>query len=228
MKGKRKWLASEKLAATLLEEMGYRILERHRKVIVEGVEVGEIDLIALGPDGRTYAVEVKAGRADVTAVRQTYVNAVLVGAKPLIVAKGFADESAEKLARELDVKLIALSDVFLVDAEELEEVVFNSVLDALANFILLLSKVCEITDEEATLLNAIASSATVKEAAERLGLDVADLMKRVAELRSKGKLPQWSADTWLRLKLAATVVTALRRFKSCLKGSVEENVSTLR
>ena len=57
-----RWRSSERIAARLLEQLGYHVIDSHRKIMINNTEVGEIDFVAQGPDGETYAVEVKAGK----------------------------------------------------------------------------------------------------------------------------------------------------------------------
>jgi len=111
----------------LLEELGFKVLETRHRVIVNGVEIGEVDVVAEDGEGTRWAVEVKAGKLDVNGIRQAYVNAVVLGLKPMVVCKGFADDAARQLAELLGVRVIQLSDVFLVEDEELELVVKEAV-----------------------------------------------------------------------------------------------------
>ena len=207
MAGKRRWLASERIAFRVLEEMGYRILEAHKRIIIDGIEVGEVDAVALGPDGETYAVEVKAGRLDVTGVRQVYVNAKLLNARPMAVAKGFADEAAKKLAEELGVKVVELSDVFLVDAEELENIVADAVTDTITEVLrLLLDQRTMPKPQHLELLKAVAASPTIEDAAKRLGVDVRAIATALAELRRTGLIPPWATRSWHRLRAIASLL----------------------
>jgi predicted RecB family endonuclease len=109
---RRRWLSSERIAQEVLETIGFKILETRKKIILNDIEIGEVDAIAVDDKGTLYAVEVKAGKADITGVRQAYINALLLNAKPVIVCKGFADDAAKELAEKLGVQVIQLSDVF--------------------------------------------------------------------------------------------------------------------
>ncbi|MEM2512068.1 MAG: endonuclease NucS, partial [Ignisphaera sp.] len=120
---RRRWISSEKIAQEVLENLGFKILETRKKIILNNIEVGEIDAIALDENGDAYAVEVKAGKADITGIRQAYINALLLNVKPIIVCKGFADDAARELAEKLGVRVIQLSDLFLVESEELNIIV---------------------------------------------------------------------------------------------------------
>ena len=65
----RRGASSERIAVDVLERMGFKVLERGRRIVVDGVEVGEADIIAESPSGDRYCVEVKAGRASVNDLR---------------------------------------------------------------------------------------------------------------------------------------------------------------
>ena len=227
MTGKRRWLASERIAFRVLEEMGYRIIETHKRIVIGGVEIGEVDAVALGPDGETYAVEVKAGRLDVTGVRQVYVNAKLLNAKPLAVAKGFADDAAKRLAEELGVKVIELSDVFLVDAEELENIVVDAVTDTVIEVLrILLDTRAMPRPQHLELLKAIAASPTIEDAARRLGVDTQAVANALAELRRTGLIPSWAARRWHRLRAIASLLL-LKADAQALASRVELTTSKL-
>ncbi len=227
--GSRRWRSSERIAEEVLRDMGFEVLERHHRIVVDGVEVGEVDILARSRNGELYAVEVKAGRVDVTALRQAYVNALLLGAKPMIIARGYADEAAEKLAEKLGVRVVNLSDVFLVDADELEEVVYESVSRALAELLEALSRIEALEPRYTRLLQAIAESSGLDEAAERLGVSVKELASMVAEARRKGVLPR-SARSFQQLRGYARLALALLRLTSVtrrLSESVERLESIL-
>jgi len=135
LSARRRWVASEKIALGVLEELGYSIVETGKKIILNGVEVGEVDVVAVDSSNNKYAVEVKAGRIDVSGVRQAFVNAMILGAKPLVVCKGFADEAARELAEKLGVRVIQLSDVFLVESEEIYTIVREVIEETLTDYL---------------------------------------------------------------------------------------------
>ena len=115
-------LAFEDIVVKYLESQGFEILRRRHRIFIHGVEVGEVDIVA-EKGGEIYAIEVKAGKADITAVRQAYVNAELLNAKPMIVCRGLANDEARELAKRLGVEVLALPDYALVTLEELEKLV---------------------------------------------------------------------------------------------------------
>jgi predicted RecB family endonuclease len=122
----------ERYVVDLLPALGlYPRAVRH-KVYRNGVEVGEVDILAVNERGEAYAVEVKAGRVDIAGVRQAYVNAKLLGAKPLVIARGYADEGARQLARELGVEVILLPDYVFLSIDDLYAALANSLARFLA------------------------------------------------------------------------------------------------
>ena len=145
---RRRGRASERIAEGILENLGYKVIETHRKVIVNGVETSEVDLIVEDSKGERYAVEVKSGRLDVTGVRQAYVNGKVLGLKPMVVCKGFSDDAAKALASELDVKVIELKDMFIVDPEEIEEIVRVVIEDIASELLTCMARGKVILDDE--------------------------------------------------------------------------------
>jgi predicted RecB family endonuclease len=203
----RRWLSSERIALRVLEEMGYRVVETRKKVILNGVEVGEIDAIVADESNTLWGVEIKAGRIDVTGIRQAYVNALVAGVKPMVVCKGFADDAAKELAERLGVKVIELSDVFLVDSEELEIVIREVVEDVLTSFLeAFFGTPTNIKQEWLETLNAIASTLGVEEACEKLGVDFNTLTKRLGEMRSAGIIPSWARKYSTIRRIAQLIV----------------------
>lgn len=205
--GKRAWRASEALAAWLLEELGFRVVEFHHRITVEGVDVGEIDIVA-ERKGQLYAVEVKAGQADVGAIRQAYVNAVAAGMKPLVVARG-ADDAARRLAEKLGVELLVSSDIVYAGSDEVREIVREAVAEALLGLAQTLYS-CNVIDErDEETLRAVAESPSIGEAAERLGLPLGELARRLDELRRRGVLPREKG--WKSLRAAAMLALICRK-----------------
>ncbi|MDT7969592.1 MAG: YraN family protein [Vulcanisaeta sp.] len=107
----------EDYVAELLSRLGYKVLGRRVKVVVNDVEVGEVDIVAEDGSGVKYAVEVKSGKVDVSAVRQAYVNAKVLNAKPLIVSRGFSNDSSKALADELGVSVINLEEAVVLTVD---------------------------------------------------------------------------------------------------------------
>jgi predicted RecB family endonuclease len=193
LKPSRRWTASERIAMRLLEERGFKIIDLHKRIRINGVDVGEVDILAEGPNGQLYAVEVKAGKVNVQGIRQAYTNAKLLNAKPLIICKGFSDEAAAMTARELGVEVITLEDLFLVEPEELEDIVYHAVMDAVAETVkLILSPQVKIKAEYIPLLRAIAETPTIHEAAKRAAvpldkiIEVLKYLREIAPIANRG------------------------------------------
>ncbi|MEB3774720.1 MAG: YraN family protein [Desulfurococcales archaeon] len=182
-----KWRSSEALAASLLEELGYRVIEYHKRLEVDGVEVSDIDIVA-ERDGDIYAVEVKAGMADVNAIRQAYVNATLAGMKPLIISRG-ADDRALKVAEKLGVEIITLPDLLVAGPDEIREIVVEAVWDALVR-IASIQLYCEQLRSEIDVIRAIAESETINDAASTLGVGIEEIGRRIDMLRKMGLIPR--------------------------------------
>ncbi len=193
LSGIKRAISSERIASKVLEELGFRIVDTNRKLYINNVEVGEVDIVAEDSEGVKYAVEVKAGKIDITGIRQAYVNALIAGMKPLVVCKGYADESARQLAEKLGVKVIQLSDIFLVEDEELEIVVKEAVEEAVCSYMeLLFMSIPGMTSEYYEILSTIAESPSFNEAAEKLGLDPNTFARKINELKSAGIIPRWA------------------------------------
>ncbi|MEM1873078.1 MAG: hypothetical protein QXS85_04390 [Acidilobaceae archaeon] len=200
--------ASEAIAASYLESLGFRVVDFRRKVVVGGVEVSDVDLVA-EKGGESYAVEVKSGAVDVDAVRQAYVNAKVLGMKPAVVGRGLADERALALARELGVELYLLSDLLVASANELRDIVYEAVYSALSEALGFLASCMEVGGEDERVLRALASSTTISEAAEKLSVTERELAELISALVEKGVLPRGSFKT---------LVAASRAIVFCRSG----------
>lgn len=216
---RRKWIASEKIALGVLEELGYRVLEVGKKIELGGVEVGEVDVIVSDSAGELYAVEVKAGKIDVSGIRQAYVNALLVGTKPMVVCKGFADDAAKELAERLGVKVVQLSDVFLVESEEIYTIVREVIEETLTDYLeVFYGYSPQLKPEHFEVLNAIYTSTTVDEAAGKLGIDVSVLAKKIDELKKQNIIPRW-ASKYNTVKRIAQILLHRQSIASALEES---------
>lgn len=183
--------SSERIARGVLEKLGYKILETNKMVIVDQAEAFEVDILALSPEGEKHCVEVKAGRAGVSDVRQVFADSELLGLKPMLVCKGFADEAAEAVARELGVKLIRLSEHYvLLEPEELEVVVRTAMRDVLNEYGFYRLPVWEaIKEEDWKVIEGIAEAKSFEEAAQLLRLSAGELGHRIGALRDGGVFP---------------------------------------
>ncbi len=198
----------------MLEEMGYNILDVRRPIRINNVDVSEVDAI-VERDGQRYAVEIKAGRIDVNGIRQAYVNALLLGLKPLVVAKGFSDDSAAELARELGVEVIQLSDQYIVDAEELEIVVREAVEDVLVEALTPLLAPLNVGEEDLEILKLITESPTIMELSSKLGVKINEAAKLIERLRSNGVIPARMKD-YRRIRLYAMLVLLGMNLRKCI------------
>ena len=210
--GRRHSRASEALAARILEELGFRILSTHEPVVVDGVEVSDIDIVA-ERGGERYAVEVKAGAVDVSGVRQAYVNALLAGMKPLIVARGYSGEEARALAERLGVEVILLPDMVAAGADEVREIVREAVADAVLEVLGRLLDCPSLDPGEWALIESIARNGGLPPAAEELGLSLEEAARIIASLRRRGAI-RWSGRS---LALEARILALCRRLNSTLR-----------
>ncbi len=220
LSAKRRWRSSEEIALRFLEEQGYKILDTHYKIKIEGVEIGEVDAIVEDEEGNKYAVEIKAGRIDVTGIRQAYVNAQLLGYKPLVIAKGFSDESAALLAEKLGVKVIQLSDYFLVESEELETLIKASIRSIIEEFLNALLITKDLSPEEVDFLRIIGTSRNIKEAADKLGTSVEEIARKIKRLQNKGVLSK-RTKSFQEIRLYAQLLLLrenLRRILELIKS----------
>ncbi len=213
--GAWKWRSSERLAFSILERLGYEILEVHKRVVIDGVEVAEVDAVARGPDGELYAVEVKAGRVDVNAVRQAFSNAALLGYKPLVVGRGFADKAAEATAKQLGVRVVNLPDEIVVDVDELERAVEEATWSILERILEALDTASRLKPGDHGLLEALASSETFQEFAEKLGVTPQEAARRLADARRRGVLPR-GLRGFAALRGYARLALSLLRLKALL------------
>jgi predicted RecB family endonuclease len=188
--------SSERIARGVLERLGYKILETNKKIVVDEAEAFEVDILALSPEGERCCVEVKAGSASVSDIRQVFADSKILKLKPLLVCKGFADKAADAVARELDVDVVRLSEYYiLLEPEELEVVVRTAVQDVLDSYgFYPLPAWRELGEEDFELMQMIAEAEVFTEAAKSLDLSTEELGQRIGELREKGFFPQRGQD----------------------------------
>lgn len=208
----RRWRSSERIALGFLEELGYRIIETRKRIKIHGIEVSEIDAIVEDENGDRYGVEIKAGRIDVTGIRQAYVNAVIAGVKPMVVAKGFADDAAAALAEKLGVKVLQLSDYFLVETEQLELLIRDAIDHLISDIISILMFSKPPSPEDLDFLRIIAREPTIMDASKALNKSIDDVIKKIRQLQNKGVLPKGTKNYRL-LKLYASLVVLKEEFR---------------
>ena len=231
----RRGLSSERVAVGILERMGFKVLDTRKKIVKEGVEVGEVDIVASSPEGELYAVEVKAGKASVSDVRQAYTGALLLGMRPLMICKGFADAAAEAVARELDVKVLSIPEYYmLLEVEELELAVRAALQEGSDELgpPIPIPYGEKLTKNDLKLMKAVISSNSVEEVASKLKLTVQEVWRRVNDLRSRGIVKgSWSFE---KLKLQVKRILAYKELEDRLKriekrlGRIEQALEELR
>jgi predicted RecB family endonuclease len=188
VQGKAAMRSSESIAANLLQQMGYKVVEMHKKVTINNIEISDVDIVA-EKNGIKYAVEVKAGPADVSSIRQIYVNSKLLNMVPMIISRGLADEKAEELAKELNVIFISVSDQVLTNLDEIYASVKEALVDFLDDFFKFLTK-CKIIDEkDLKIISSIAVSEDLIEAAKNSNMSIEDFTKAFSNLHNRGILP---------------------------------------
>ena len=189
---KIKGLSAERIATRLLESQGFRILSTNFDIMDAEEKVAEIDIIAKDDDENTYAVEVKAGNGDVNAIRQTYGNAKLAGYKPLLICKGFSDESARRAAEKLQVTVLELSEYHLIlEPEELEHIVKKCVEEVFETHGFLPYTVA-LEEKDKELLRLISISSRFNEVADKLNISEKMLGQRIQDVTNRGILPKRS------------------------------------
>jgi len=176
----KKGLSAEEVATSILENLGYLILERRKQVVSGGVKVAEIDLVVKDPEGSVFAVEVKSGKASVTDVRQVYSNSKLIEAKPLLVCKGFSDSSAISLASELNVRYLLMPEYYLFTLEDFKEVAKEIVYDLLTLY--LSPDINNLTEEDIKVVEAVSGSNSFSEAAGKLDITEEELGRKISNL----------------------------------------------
>ncbi len=155
----------ERYILDLLPALGLFPKASRYRIYRNGVEVGEIDILAVDGNGNTYAVEVKAGKIDISGVRQAYTNAKLIGAKPLVIARGYAEEGARELAKELGVEVVLLPDHIFLSVDDLYTAFTNAFVRSLAVITAIITNLQE--DE----VNAIESCPDVNCVCERVNCE---------------------------------------------------------
>ena len=189
---KVKGLSSERIAKRLLESRGFHVLSA-KHVIKEGEEkVAEVDIVVEDSNGERYAVEVKAGKGDVNSIRQAYANAKLCGYKPMLICKGYSDDAARKAALKLDVKVVELSEYYLLlEPEELESIIKKCVEEVFETHGFLPYS-AEVDKKDRELLKAISTAKNFDEAAERIKVNRKEFGKKIEDLTTRGILPKRS------------------------------------
>lgn len=211
---RRKGASSERIARYILEQIfNYKIIDISKEISLDGLQISEADMIAEDPDGQLYLVEVKAGYADVGSLQQVYANSQLISSskvkyKPLVVCKGFSNEAAKKMAEELNIKAIRLSDMFMIlGPEELEVIVREAVKEIFDEYGLRPILLDEMTETEQKLLEAIANSSSFEDVVKNANMPETLVGKLLGQLRRKGILTK-SSGNFETLKTRANRILA--------------------
>ncbi len=219
---KVKGLSSERIAKRLLESRGFHILSTNHAIMEGDEKVAEVDIIAEDANSERYAVEVKAGKADVNSIRRAYANAKLCEYKPMLICKGYADDAVQKAALKLDVKVVELSEYYLLlEPEELESIIKKCVEEVFETHGFLPYS-AEIDVKDRKLLRAISVSKDLDEVTKKLNIDRKEFGKKINDLTRRGILPARSLS-FRDLKRCCTSVLA--RFEIILKlNKIEERL----
>ncbi|MFO8133820.1 MAG: YraN family protein [Thermoplasmatota archaeon] len=178
------------MARRMLDSMGFSILEANHEVRSEGETIAEIDILA-EKDGVRYAVEVKAGRANLSSVRQAYANAQLAGMRPMLICKK-AGEAVHESAAQLDVSVVEFSEYhLLLEPEELESIVKTCMEEVMEQYGFLPYNV-SIDERDRQVLHAVATADDFSDAAAHLEMNDDRLGQELARLSHRGVLPQRS------------------------------------
>ncbi|MFX1520851.1 MAG: hypothetical protein ACFFCD_13120 [Promethearchaeota archaeon] len=198
---RRKGASSERIARYILEQMlNYKIVDISKEISLDDLQISEADMIVEDPDGQLYLVEVKAGYADIGSLQQVYANSQLISSpeaeyKPLIICKDFSNEAAKKMADELDIKAIRLSDIFMIlGPEELEIIVREAVREIFDEYGLRPVLLNEMTENERKLLEVIGDSTSFEDVVKKSDMNQTVVGKTLGQLRKKGILPKSSGN----------------------------------
>ncbi len=187
---KRRGLSAERIARRMLDSMGYTIIEANHQLSSDGETIAEIDILA-EKAGERYAVEVKAGRAHLSSVRQAYANAQLAGMQPMLICKK-ADDAVHESAAQLDVQVVEFSEYhLLLEPEELESIVKTCMEEVMEEYGFLPYTV-SLDEQDRQVLEALAAADGFQEAAGSLGMDSDMLGQELGRLSRRGVLPKRS------------------------------------
>lgn len=204
MKPSKRGRASERIAKSILESLGFKVKGEKVKVKVDNIEVSEADLLVEDKKGQEYVVEVKSGLLDVSGIRQVYTNSVLLRCKPMVVCKGFSDDSARALARKLKVKVVTLEDKYLMEPEELEVTIRESLLGIIGEVLKYVVKMRRANTKG--LIEALANSSNIVELSKMLNVDIKTAYEMLKDIL--GEKPRPGMFTTYRI--AAQILLILR------------------
>ncbi len=213
MKPSLKGFSTEEIAERILSEQEFEILERRKILIKDTVPIAEIDILAK-KNNELYAIEVKSGKISVTDIRQTYTNAMLINAKPLIVGKGFSDKASELTAKLLNVEVLTLDEYFsFISLEELTASIDSTFINILSN--LFSFDLSHIKPEDIKIIYALATSNSFSDAAKTLSIDKKDLGKIISGLKKRKIITYTHSFNTIRLQ--ANIIYNLMYLQSIQK-----------
>ncbi len=140
----------------------------------------------------------------------------------MLICKQFADDAARKVASKFHVKVIELSEYYLLlEPEELESIVKKCVEEVFETHGFLPYS-AEIDVKDRKLLRAISVSKDLDEVTKKLNIDRKEFGKKINDLTRRGILPARSLS-FRDLKRCCTSVLA--RFEIILKlNKIEERL----
>ncbi len=189
---KMKGVSSERIAKRLLESRGFQILSTNYRIMEGEEKVAQVDILAEDSNGKIYAIEVKAGKGDVSSIRHAYANAKLCAYEPMLICKGYADDAARKAASKLNVKVVELSEYYLLlEPEELESIIKKCVEEVFETHGFLPYS-AEVDKNDKLILKAISTAQNFDEVAKKLNLNRKELGKKIEDLTIRGILPNRS------------------------------------
>jgi len=110
----------------------------------------------------------------------------------MLICKGYADDAVRKAALKLGVKVVELSEYYLLlEPEELESIIKKCVEEVFETHGFLPYS-AEIDDKDRKLLKAISTAKNFDEAAEQININRKELGKKIEDLTTRGTLPKRS------------------------------------
>ncbi len=202
----------------MLEAKGFSIVATNFKINSGGENIAEIDIIA-EKDGNKYAIEVKSGKANLSAIRQVYANAQLAGFKPLLICKK-SDEATKEMAKKLGVEIMEFAEYhLLLEPEELESIVKKCMEEIMEEYGF--SPFLYIDDQTHKILKAIIEANDFKEAGKILKMREEELANKIANLSRKGIFPRRSLS-FKDLKKCSMAILARNETFSKLNEIIEK------
>ncbi|MCD6562375.1 MAG: YraN family protein [Thermoproteales archaeon] len=216
MKPSLRGYSLEEIAENFLVSRGYEILERRKTVVKNNTPIAEIDIVAK-KDNELYAIEVKSGRISITDIRQTYTNAVLVNAKPLIIGRGFSDKASEETAKILNVEVLILDEYLsFISLEELSASVDQSFINILSNIFSF--DITRVNSKDLEVIKVLAMSKNFSDATEKLNMSKRELSNIIKDFRNRRVLTY--TRTFNTIRLQANIIYNMLNLYRLLKNNL--------